>query len=268
MIRVSRYSKDENGNLIKPSDDWKKKAKNEMKNAIKEKKSHKVNSNIYAHREVRIALEKLFKDKCAYCETKLTPGFDWEVEHYRPKAKVAERPDHPGYYWLIYKWDNLFPVCTHCNQYRIDKPRWKEEIKNRGGKSTHFPLKSEKNRAMDHLANLKLEEPLLLNPCNDYPEKHLSYNIAGEIQPLNNSKKGLKTIKIYNLKRSRLRDDREQVLLSLKNFLELRDALKNKGQINFAKDLDDLIKKNYLMGKCIYAGLSRYVYKFPWIFGV
>ena len=74
---------------------------------------------------------------------------------------LAKRPDHPGYYWLVYNWKNLLPACTHCNQYRIARPRWRESINTRGGKSTHFPVKFENKRVMNHLADLKLVPALI-----------------------------------------------------------------------------------------------------------
>jgi|ERR1035437_10095523 uncharacterized protein (TIGR02646 family) len=268
MIRIRRKLKDKLGKIIQPNDNWKKRAVIATKKAIKERKNHTPNNSIYGDSEVKKALEKLFHDKCAYCETKISAGFDWEVEHYRPKGEVAERPDHPGYYWLTYNWENLFPACVHCNQMRIDKPRWNENVNSRGGKSTHFPISNESNRAMIHLMKIRNEDPLLLNPCKDYPEKHFYYDPTGQIYPEKKSLKGLKTIDICHLKRSRLRKDRERILDNLIDFLKTRNDLKKLGFRKAYNKLDDVIKKGFLDEKCLYAGLARYVYKYTWKFGI
>src|SRR5262245_40081226 len=77
-------------------------------------------------------LLKLFNGKCAYCETDIESNQPGDVEHFRPKGRVVDEEfepirinhpkwgemDHPGYFWLAYEWDNLFPSCIDCNRYR------------------------------------------------------------------------------------------------------------------------------------------------------
>ena len=43
---------------------------------------------------VRVALGKLFFDKCGYCEYKLART-DLNIDHYRPKGRVAEAKEPP-----------------------------------------------------------------------------------------------------------------------------------------------------------------------------
>src|SRR3954454_1457494 len=117
MIRTDRDRRDETGRWIRPDAAWFAAAAAATNRALAQGKTHVADRNIYAHEEVRKALEELFHRKCAYCEIS-TARVDWEVEHYRPKGRVAERQGHPGYYWLAYDWDNLFPSCTFCNQHR------------------------------------------------------------------------------------------------------------------------------------------------------
>ena len=119
MIFVDRNAVDENGEEIRSNDDWFDTAAERTADAIAEGDAHQVDDGVYAHAEVRKSLEKLFFDKCAYCEWKPTGGSDWDVEHYRPKGRVYENEHHPGYYWLVYTWNNLFLSCTHCNQKRL-----------------------------------------------------------------------------------------------------------------------------------------------------
>lgn len=99
MIFIERHRSDEDGVLIAPTSEWFEIARSDRDAAIDEGPAHEVRTS-YKHESVRRALEKLFHDKCAYCESSTLAGADWDVEHYRPKGRVAERPDHPGYYWL------------------------------------------------------------------------------------------------------------------------------------------------------------------------
>ena len=156
MIYIDRDSFDENGLAIRPNDDWFNDAAIATEQAIEDGRRHEV-TDLYKHPQVRMALERLFHDKCAYCEWQLTGGADWDIEHFRPKGRVAEREDHPGYYWLAYTWWNLYPSCAHCNQKRKDKARWADPVElPAAGKLDQFPLHDESTRVMsptnnDHL---------------------------------------------------------------------------------------------------------------------
>ncbi len=73
-------------------------------------KSKYIDENKYNDRykinDIRIALKRIYKNKCAFCEHKVE---QYHIEHYRPK-KV--------YYWLAFSWDNLLMSCATCNQYK------------------------------------------------------------------------------------------------------------------------------------------------------
>lgn len=221
MIFVDR-NRVENGNVIKPSDDWFNDAVVQTEIAIDEGPDHEV-TDLYKDQEVKMALEKLFYDKCAYCESQITADNSWDVEHYRPKGRVAERPNHPGYYWLAYTWENLFPSCIFCNQRRRDHPRYDDpRMLPAAGKLDQFPIENEVDRAMTPNHNIFLEKPLLLNPNNkeDDPEKHFTYDILGNILPLDeNDRSAVETIRICNLKRRRLRDARLPIIIKARNLM-------------------------------------------------
>ena len=68
MIFVDRDSVDEQGIRIRPSDDWFASASEATDDAIAEGGDHEVDDAIYADAEVRMALKKLFNNKCVYCE--------------------------------------------------------------------------------------------------------------------------------------------------------------------------------------------------------
>lgn len=152
-------------------------------------------------------MENVFEKKCAYCETKIEAGFYGDAEHYRPKGAVTVRVagkivpvgGHPGYYWLAYHWKNLVPSCEKCNT--------------GDGKNAQFPVRlahvSNHIPAPTDPASLDMrEEPLLLHPYNDEPEKHLVFGLKGVVASRDDSKRGESTIEICDLKRKPLCEDR------------------------------------------------------------
>ena len=251
MIQIKRKRRDETGKTIKPDDSWFKSAKTETKKSIKEGKDHKANKAIYSHDSLRRALEKLFHYKCAYCECSIT-RIDWDVEHFRPKGRVAENKDHPGYYWLTYDWNNLYPSCTFCNQKRKDKPLWGDLTKGiTGGKADQFPLIDEKNRAMSHRESIKKEKHLLLSPCNDIPSKYLTFGTEGQIISFDDNKRGNATISIFNLFQRRLKKERKKVVKNTRELLRLIKKAKSRGDREVANDLYNMMKQFLLDRKSV-----------------
>ena len=60
----------------------------------------------YAHPEIRSALEKDTRSKCAYCEGRINDVAYTHIEHKLPKRK------HPK---LVCAWENLTIACPRCN---------------------------------------------------------------------------------------------------------------------------------------------------------
>src|SRR6185369_8973548 len=129
-----------------------------------------------------------------------------DAEHFRPKGKVTilvdektvtvqvAGKDHPGYYWLVYDWRNLFPACSQCNT---------------GGKMNHFPVARTHVTAHDADRNDPddldaIEEPLLLNPYKDQPHEYLLFGDHGILTAVDGKLKGQNSIEIYRLKRGPL----------------------------------------------------------------
>ena len=189
-----------------PEGSWDHRAKTATEKAKIEKGEHKASQAVYADETVKQALEQLFVRKCCYCESRIGVVADWDVEHFRPKGRVNERPDHPGYYWLTYDWENLLPSCSYCNQARKDRATLAEPEGPSTGKLDQFPLLDENFRCMDHLGAISQEQPFLINPTVDDPELHLTFAPDGSVIGL--SERGQRTIDICHLNRKRLRDDR------------------------------------------------------------
>ncbi|UCC30477.1 MAG: TIGR02646 family protein [Phycisphaerales bacterium] len=268
MIYVERDGMDDAGEVIRPDDAWFQLAGNATATAIAEQNKHEANKAIYAHTKVKKALERLFHDKCAYCESKMTATADWDVEHFRPKGRVAERENHPGYYWLTYVWENLYPSCQHCNQRRKDRPRWEDPTElPAGGKVDQFPLLDESTRAMGPADDVHAEHTLLIDPCFDDPEDYLGYDPTGQIFSLNDNPSGERTIDVFHLSRRRLRDFRRETVVAVRSVLKLIANGAIAANASAANDLNAFLE-NMQAGKSQHAGLARYVAKHPAEFGV
>jgi len=219
MIRVERNQNDV-GNPIVPIGTWSARAATKTTDAIAEGPAHEV-TDLYKEDAVRAALEKLFRNKCAYCESHGMAGFPWDVEHYRPKGRVAEDDTHPGYYWLAYTWANLYPSCVFCNQSRRDKPTFDDPITGEAaGKVDQFPIDPPGSRARQPVDDLNAEGRLLLDPCNDQPEDHIGFKANGEVQERDGSAIGARSILVFNLQRKRLRDARRDHLDTIQELID------------------------------------------------
>jgi hypothetical protein len=143
--------------------------------------------------EMKWHLFEQFHGKCAYCESKVQATYPGDVEHYRPKGKVDEDKNHPGYYWLAYDEKNMLPSCILCNQYRA--------------KMTHFPVAGEHSRDP---RNVGSEQPLLLNPYNQNidPSDHLEFEPTGVSMERDNSPYGSNSRQFYHLDRPGLSGER------------------------------------------------------------
>ena len=172
------------------------------------KKKFAFNSKIYGHKTVKAALRKVQHDKCCFCESKVTHISYGDVEHFRPKAGVKQRPgapiEKPGYYWLACEWSNLFFSCQLCNQ------RYKENL---------FPLKKPFNRAKSHNDNIDIEEPIFINPTEDV-EKYISFR-EEVIFAIDDNPRGKATIKALGLNRDELNNMRKDYYDKLELIYEL-----------------------------------------------
>jgi uncharacterized protein (TIGR02646 family) len=133
-----------------------KKALDDVINCSDEEKPDRVNVHSNVWTDMKEILLNVSDQKCWYCESKQVRS-DNNVDHFRPKNRVIECPDHPGYWWLAFDLTNYRLSCTFCNSNRKDK-----ENKTSGGKHDHFPLLDETKRAYSNPLND--ETPMLLDP--------------------------------------------------------------------------------------------------------
>jgi hypothetical protein len=191
-------------------EEWRTRAKRETLQVIEEyERTGKVKFNASLWGELKHHLFRLFYGQCAYCEVKVTDVDPGSVEHYRPKGRVDEAPDHPGYYWLAYDERNWFPACPLCNEV---------------AKRSHFPIAPSSTRAYTK-GDESQEVPMLLTPYEVDPERDFEFvrakrGIACKI--LGKTDRAKVTIGICGLDRGELSVSRgQQVIRAQQDYLAL-----------------------------------------------
>lgn len=122
-------------------------------------------------------LKKLRNSKSWYSESS-NPGSNKDVDHFRPKNAVAEDPDHEGYWWLAFSWNNYRYSCQWCNQRRVDDANGTD-----GGKWDHFPIAPGSFRAHQEIDRWKTEDVELLDPIDPEDWKLLTFRPNGQPIP-------------------------------------------------------------------------------------
>lgn len=190
--------------------------------------------SIYNADGVKQSLLAAQHDKCCYCESKFGATSYGDIEHHRPKGAVKEEPEHLGYWWLAYVWDNLLVSCEMCN---------------RTHKGTWFPLRNPAARAKTPADNIDAEEPLLINPALQDPRNHIRFK-ADAPEGLDDI--GRTTIKVLGLRRKDLQEARlEQFnkikmnfglvyLKALAAFFEQDEELKRKYTSEFETFIEEV----------------------------
>lgn len=141
---------------------------------------------LYRHSDVRSALSRIYRDKCAFCESKRAR----DVHHYRPVST---------YPFLVYDWSNLLLTCSTCNSRR------------RAQFPTLVPDSSQVVTSVrDRLENWQSEQPELLHPELDRPEEHLEVWPDGVLRGL--SPRGWATIRMFDLNRQELQNKRQMLI--------------------------------------------------------
>jgi uncharacterized protein (TIGR02646 family) len=147
---------------------------------------------IYGHESVKQALCDAQHGKCCFCESPVTHVASGDVEHFRPKAAVAQDDagplTRPGYFWLAYEWKNLLFCCENCN---------------RRHKRSLFPLHNPARRATLPSHQLRRERPLFVDPAAEEPSRHVGFR-AEEAVACEGSREGQATIEALGLNRPAL----------------------------------------------------------------
>ncbi len=254
MIRVERKAKP--AALDRPFNRGKNKGKSERDVVLAALAAHvgppeafTFDYHRYKDEEVKQALGQAFAGKCAYCETFYSASQPMDVEHWRPKGEIHLDDGtklKPGYYWLAADWDNLFPSCIDCN-----RARQQDDVIARRkillGKANQFPLAGESTRIRGHdpEPDLSTERALLIDPCQDDPERFFAYTEEGAMIPRDtlsaaDRERALASIRVYALNRSALVTERLEVMRRIDHRLRLIDSLADLRIRLQAESLDEL----------------------------
>jgi uncharacterized protein (TIGR02646 family) len=182
--------------------------------------------------------------KCWYCESKELRS-DNPIDHFRPKGKVVECPDHQGYWWLAFDWSNYRYACTYCNSRRV-------EADSAGGKHDHFPLFTppDWNKCQ---ADTNVEKPMLLDPTKANDCKLITFNQNGEACPNESDtlsdafKRADKSIELYHLNHKNTTRARKQIHQEIRQLVASTNELFEQGlnaqSIAIESNIKNLIKK-------------------------
>ena len=156
------------------------------------------------------AVAEQFNYKCATCEIKLSINGvicdSWRPRHNTKGFDEEFAQDH--YWWLAYVWDNKYALCVNCNKF----------------KGTWFPVEGRRAPINTSYASvIKLEKPLLIDPCHDYPEEHFVVDDDGKLLHL--TKKGEITIEVLKLNRTDLLHSRKSTINSVTDTLHSIEKL-------------------------------------------
>ncbi|WP_346291248.1 hypothetical protein [Sphaerothrix gracilis] len=167
-------------------------------------------------------LSALSNGKCWYSES-LNPGSDKDIDHFRPKNRVDEDPNHEGYWWLAFHWKNYRYSCQWCNQRRVNTPGG-----TKGGKSYRFPV-SGSFRASQETDDWELEDIDLLDPTDPGDWKLLTFRPNGEPVPASNPEtreyqRAQVSIEVYHLHSQELVRDRKNKASEVRRLVEELDT--------------------------------------------
>lgn len=215
----------------------------------------------YKSHDVRVALRGLFRGCCAYCEAVYEGTQQVDVEHYRPKGGVEGNPNHPGYWWLAMRWDNLLPSCADCNRRRTQtaaapgmtlaelQDAFESNEGSAAGKLNAFPT-SNGHWAQPEADPTLGETPLLIDPTRDDPNDYLIWKLDGEIPILVArsggseaiSPKGQMSIDVYGLNRFGLVQSRLRVLRLMESIsAAIEHLIENIDELNDQQKQQQLI---------------------------
>lgn len=175
--------------------------------------------------DLAVPLKNLSNDKCWYSESK-NAASDKNVDHFRPKNRVQDDPDHEGYWWLAFDWRNYRFSSQWCNQRRNDKVS-----KTSGGKWDHFPLRPGSFRARLEADDYQQEDVQLLDPIDPDDWKLLTFRPDGHPTPAKTAgttehERAAITIEVYHLHCKELVDERRPLAGRIQRLVQYMEILR------------------------------------------
>lgn len=161
MIKVNRSAQPKS--LVTNASKWKSELLAAISGGVK--KDIKNAFSKYGQKDVKAALELMFNDKCAYCESEISSVTYGHIEHFRPKSKYPSR---------TFTWKNLLLACARCNDAEH--------------KGQLFPLAAQGGP--------------LVNPCTEDPDSFIKFTYDAKTRMARAEGKngrGVKTVEIFGL---------------------------------------------------------------------
>ena len=244
------------------------------RNAVIDARKKAINSRSRVWRLLNKRFSEQSVGKCWYCQSNDIRSSK-PLDHYRPKSSVEECPEHPGYWWLAFAWDNYRFSCTFCNSYH-------EKEGSKAGKQNHFPLDDESNRQV--LPGLKkTEKPLLLDPCKLGDYRLISYDIRGQVivnadkapKGSYEERKAKTSIKVYDFNHGATRRKRETVYFAVEKLVNEINKLISAGyqdnEDEITQKQEELIKRaradsrEFDFNEAAYTYLKSFQNRNPWV---
>ncbi|GBH29575.1 AAA family ATPase [Sphingobium xenophagum] len=163
-----------------------------------------IDESFFYSSSVREPVSRRSYGKCVFCESE--PTGEEFVDHFRPlrdARDLEDGVDRDFYAWLAYETENLIFVCRECAH----------------AKGTIFPVFGARAPYIATLPEVRRrEEPMLLDPFRDHPERELEFLADGWCEPL--SDRAQVTVVVLGLNRQRLLDERARSLGELLSELD------------------------------------------------
>ncbi|WP_158704439.1 AAA family ATPase [Rhizobium sp. NXC24] len=213
---------------------------------------------IFRDPSVKEALQRLFHNKCAYCESVIAATGPGDIDQFRPKSGlISDDGQHfpLHYWWLTNEWSNLYLSCMECNRisYRSSSG---SGSRSRSGKGSQFPLEDESLRGevLSSVEQLAAERPLLLDPCSDDVESILVFSFDGTVSSAD--RRGLTTITLLGLNRTGLVEERRRTAVKAS---DLMNNMVRAVEFNNYDLVGSMIEqlKSMMRPSAAYAGMCR-----------
>lgn len=194
-------------------------------------------------------LHKSQYGKCCYCERRRDQSRESDVEHFRPKSQVEGIPEHKGYWWLAYEWENLLIACKNCNE---------------SYKKAHFPLEDESKRAYNRDDSIQKEQPLLINPLEENPSQFIEYDLPEKDKPImikaiGRCRRGEKTIELTGINSKEVMEERAAHFSNLNDYRLALDLIKMNG-IDISKMTKKWVKEDSSK-HAPFSGFTKFYFK-------
>ncbi|HAS6440125.1 TPA: hypothetical protein GRR81_03310 [Vibrio parahaemolyticus] len=199
---------------------------------ISKERKRLINLHSSVWRDFAKSVKDLSFEKCWYCESREARS-NMPVDHFRPKARVTDCKEHPGYWWLAFDWKNYRYSCTYCNSLASIESEKEEPLLE--GKGNFFDLVDNEQRAYQQ--GQPESQPMLLDPCVKGDTELLTYTPVGMPKPSSpdvdseNYKRAEYSIVKYRLRQSKAKNERFDIYQKLDRYVTNLAPLKKKEEL-------------------------------------